>query len=142
MGQMGKSHLQTQRSALHWRASTRTRCGNYDILTQTDLLCSAPLRRDPDTAISKLNKKIHPQFLINQYAMCSNTSLHVAKPEEMLQRKVLMNVQVAAGVGHMLFLVDSESETIKKLEEFHPEVETEASKGEEEIQAEVAGKGA
>ncbi len=42
----------------------------------------------------------------------------------------------------MMFLADSESETVKKLEEFHPEVETEPSKGEEDIGAEGAGKGA
>lgn len=41
----------------------------------------------------------------------------------------------------MMFLVDSENETVKKLEEFHPEVETEASKGEEELGAEAGGKG-
>ena len=41
----------------------------------------------------------------------------------------------------MLFLVDSDSETVKKLEEFHPEVEVEPSKDEEEILGEAAGKG-
>ena len=40
-----------------------------------------------------------------------------------------------------MFLVDSESETVKKLEEFHPEVETEPSKGEEDVGAEAGGKG-
>jgi hypothetical protein len=44
-------------------------------------------------------------------------------------------------VGHMLFLVDGDSETVKKLDEFHPEVEVELSKDEEEILAESAGKG-
>ena len=48
---------------------------------------------------------------------------------------------MAAGIGHMMFLVDSENETVKKLEEFHPEVETEPSKGEEELGAEAGGKG-
>ena len=52
-----------------------------------------------------------------------------------------MTVQVAAGIGQMMFLVDSESETVKKLEEFHPEVETEPSKGEEDVGAEASGKG-
>lgn len=48
--------------------------------------------------------------------------------------------QVAAGIGHTMFLVDSESETVKKLEEFHPEVESEPSKGDEDLGTE-AGKG-
>lgn len=42
----------------------------------------------------------------------------------------------------MMFLVDSENEAVKKLEEFTPAVEVEPSKGEEEVAAEVAGKGA
>lgn len=55
--------------------------------------------------------------------------------------KLDMHLQVAAGVGQMLFLADSESETVKKLEEFQPEVEVEPSKGEEEVAAAAGGKG-
>jgi len=51
------------------------------------------------------------------------------------------HTQVAAGVGQMLFLVDSESETVKKLAEFHPEVEVEPSKEEDKILGEASGKG-
>lgn len=49
--------------------------------------------------------------------------------------------QVAAGVGHMLFLVDAESDTVKQLEEFEPEIEVEPSKGEAEVAEAANGKG-
>lgn len=64
-----------------------------------------------------------------------------ANPEKCYALENVYTHQVAAGVGHMLFLVDGDSETVKKLDEFHPEVEVEPSKDEEEILAESAGKG-
>ena len=56
------------------------------------------------------------------------------------KEKLLAGMQVAAGIGHMLFLSDANSEAVKGLEEFHPEVEIEDSKSEEEVAAET-GKG-
>ena len=50
--------------------------------------------------------------------------------------------QVAAGLGQSLFLVESESEVVKKLDEFHPEVEVEPSKEAEDIVNDATGKGA
>lgn len=50
-------------------------------------------------------------------------------------------LQVAAGVGHTMFLVDADSEVVKKLGAFEPEVETEPSKNEEEVIAEANGAG-
>ena len=52
-----------------------------------------------------------------------------------------VTLQVAAGVGHIMFLVDSESEIVKKLSEFTPETDVEPSKGEKEAVAEATGKG-
>ena len=49
--------------------------------------------------------------------------------------------QVAAGLGQSLFLVESESEIVKKLDEFHPEVEVEPSKDAEDILDDASGKG-
>ena len=49
--------------------------------------------------------------------------------------------QVAAGLGQSLFLVESESEVVKKLDEFHPEVEVEPSKDAEDILDDASGKG-
>ena len=49
--------------------------------------------------------------------------------------------QVAAGVGHTMFLVDADSEIVQKIGEFEPEVEFEPSKNEEEVIAEANGAG-
>lgn len=42
---------------------------------------------------------------------------------------------MAAGIGHTLFLSDPENDLVKKLDEFHPEVEVEDSKSAEDIEA-------